>query len=59
MFYVYLLRSTKTGKLYIGFTANLKKRFAEHKLVYYESYLDENNAKTREKNLKYFAKAYS
>lgn len=51
MFYVYVLKSLKDNKLYIGHTNNLKKRFKEHaqgkvpstknrkplKLVYYEA----------------------
>jgi putative endonuclease len=42
MFYVYYLKSTKhPDKTYIGFTANLKQRFADHnagKSVYTAQY---------------------
>ncbi|MCK4385489.1 MAG: GIY-YIG nuclease family protein [candidate division Zixibacteria bacterium] len=29
-YYVYTLRSSKDNKFYIGYTANLRKRFKEH-----------------------------
>lgn len=66
MFYVYVLKSKKDGKLYIGFTSDLRLRFQEHnngkvkstcyrrplELIYYEAYKDEGIAKRREKQLK-------
>ncbi len=66
MFYVYILFSKKDNKLYIGYTPDLKARIKKHnsgyvlatknrrplKLVYYESYLTESDAKRREKFLK-------
>lgn len=66
MFFVYILKSKKDGKLYIGFTKDLKKRVAFHnlgintstswrkplELIYYEGYLSEKDARTREKFLK-------
>lgn len=66
MFYVYLLRSKKDKKFYIGSTSNLKLRFQEHnngkvkstsyrrplRLVYYEAYINENVARKRERQLK-------
>ncbi len=66
MFYVYVLQSEKDGGLYIGFTGDLKQRFAEHqdgqslstshrrpwRLIYYEAYLDEADALGRERYLK-------
>ena len=30
MYYVYLLKEKKTGKHYIGYTADLKRRLSEH-----------------------------
>lgn len=64
MFYVYLIRDTKRGH-YIGSTNDLRRRMTEHnsgkshytkggqwELVYYESYLDETDARLREKRLK-------
>jgi len=33
MFYVYVLKSQKNGKLYVGFTNNLKRRFLEHNCI--------------------------
>ncbi|MBU4461968.1 GIY-YIG nuclease family protein, partial [Patescibacteria group bacterium] len=66
MFYVYVLRSEKDGKYYIGFTTNLKNRFQEHhdgkvrstfyrrplELIYYECYKNKDIAKAREGQLK-------
>ncbi len=57
MYYVYLLKNTKNGQTYIGYTRDLKKRFSEHKdinpeLVYYESYRSIKDAQDRERKLK-------
>jgi putative endonuclease len=71
MFYVYVIRSNKDNKLYIGCTNNLKRRFAEHnsgqskatkgrrpfELVYYEAYKAKQDAVHREKMLKLRATA--
>ena len=65
-FYTYVLKSIKDSKLYIGYTNNLKRRVEEHKkgksfatsfrlpfkLIYYESCLNEQDAKRREHYLK-------
>ncbi len=73
MYYVYLLKSKKNGTFYIGYTKNIGKRLKEHNaglveytkkykpwlLIYCESFLSLEDAKRREKNLKYFGKAYS
>ena len=73
MYYVYLLKSLKTGEIYFGYTQNLKRRFEEHnqgrnlstkhkfpwKLAYYESYASEKDAKLREKRLKYDGRGLS
>ncbi|HEY4486774.1 MAG TPA: GIY-YIG nuclease family protein [Candidatus Paceibacterota bacterium] len=66
MFYLYVLGSKKDKDLYIGSTNNLKKRLEEHnsgkvpatkpripfKLLYYESYFAEQDARKRESSLK-------
>lgn len=66
MYYVYILHSEKDGKLYTGFTDDLRKRIDKHyrgfipatknrlplKLIYYEAYIKEADAKRREKFLK-------
>lgn len=66
MYYVYILFSKKDKKLYIGYSPDLKARIEKHKqgyvkatthrrpleLIYYESYLDEADARQREKYLK-------
>lgn len=72
MFYVYLLKSQKDNKLYIGSTNNLKRRFEEHNkgfvqstksrlpldLIYFEAYKSESEARKREQNLKLRSNAY-
>ena len=66
MHYVYMLRSTTDNGLYIGYSANLRKRLSEHvrgksfatshrgpwKLIYYEAYLKREDALGRERYLK-------
>jgi putative endonuclease len=66
MFYTYILKSKGYDELYIGSTKDLKKRVAEHnkdvvlstkrkgpyKLLYYEAYLSESDARRRESMLK-------
>jgi putative endonuclease len=64
-FYVYVLQSIKTKGLYVGYTSDLQKRLKEHnrglnfstkpympwQLIHYEAYLNEEDAKRREKYL--------
>ncbi len=71
MFYMYILKSLKDNKLYIGSTKNIVERLKEHnsgkvestklrkplKLVYFEGYANENEARHREQNLKLRARA--
>lgn len=66
MYYVYILISLKDGKLYTGSTPDLKVRFIKHskgfvkatkyrlplKLIYYEAYESELDARRREIYLK-------
>ncbi len=66
MYYVYLLRSLRWNRFYVGYSTDLKKRFSEHnsgsvgstkfyipwELVYYEAYKDKLTATKREKQLK-------
>ncbi|MEK6691560.1 MAG: GIY-YIG nuclease family protein [Nitrospirota bacterium] len=65
-YYVYVLKSIKDSKLYIGYTEDLKKRIKEHwggkvlstktrmpvELVFYEAYRNKYDALRREKYLK-------
>jgi len=59
MHYVYILKNRKTGELYYGYTNNPNRRIDEHnrdgnewKLVYYEAYASEGDARERERKLK-------
>lgn len=66
MYYVYILRSVKNGRLYKGFTSDLKRRIKEHnsgssefthhngpwRLVYYEAFLSKIDAQREERFLK-------
>jgi putative endonuclease len=67
MFYVYLLECQEDQSWYIGYTSNLQKRIKEHqnghgcqttakkkgwKLIYYEAYINKQDAIGREKFLK-------
>ena len=66
--YVYIITNKPNGILYIGFTKGLKKRIYQHKnkvhpstfsarynldkLIYFEYFETENEAKSREKQIK-------
>lgn len=66
VYYVYILQSSKDNKFYTGFTSDLKRRVKEHqsgqsqstksrlpiKLIFYEAYILESDAKNRENYLK-------
>lgn len=66
MFYLYILKSQKDDKLYIGSTNDLRRRLAEHnnglsqstkgrrpfELRYYEAFFKEGDARHREYSLK-------
>lgn len=66
MYYVYILFSEKDKQLYTGFSPDLKIRIEKHnrgfvlatknrrplRLIYYEAYLKEVDARRREKYLK-------
>ena len=66
VFYVYVLRSETDAGFYIGFSSNLTKRLRDHengaafatsyrgpwKVIYYEAYLDRDDALGRECYLK-------
>jgi putative endonuclease len=73
MFYVYILKSAKDNRLYIGYSSNLKQRIKEHQsgevdstkhrrpfeLIYYEAYRNEDDAKEREKSFKHSGSVYN
>ena len=66
MFYTYVFRSKTTGKLYAGFSADLKSRVKKHlakgvyttkrmgevELIFYEAFKSKRDAQRREKYLK-------
>ena len=66
MFYVYVIQSEADFGLYIGMSGDLRRRFLEHqsgesrstkgrrpwKLIYYEAYIEEQDAVGREQFLK-------
>ena len=66
MHYVYVLQSESDHGLYIGYSANLKRRVREHaeglaeatrhrgpwRLIYYEAYVEAEDALGRERFLK-------
>lgn len=68
MKYVYLIKSQKTGEIYIGVTSDLRSRLRNHNaglskatkrgapwtLVYYEAYLSSTDACRRERHLKHY-----
>lgn len=71
--YVYVLKSKKDNKFYVGYTKNLKLRFEQHNkglvtstnnrrpliLLYYEACLSQKDVTHREKYLKtYFGRMF-
>ena len=66
MHHVYILRSERDLKFYIGYTMNLSRRISEHKqgkvrctngrrplkIIYYESFINKMDALRRERYLK-------
>ena len=71
MYYVYFLQN-ENNELYYGSTNNLKRRLQEHnsgrtyytkgrywKLIYYEAYLSEKDARNRKKQLKLHGQAFA
>jgi len=66
MYFVYILKSKSNNQIYISSTNNLERRLQQHNngqeistkrympwiLYYYEAYVSESLAKTREKRLK-------
>jgi len=63
MYHVYVLKNKRNQGLYYGYTNNLERRTKEHtknaqwKLIYYEAYLSEKDARTRERKLKQYGQA--
>ena len=70
MHYVYFLKSIDSEDLYVGCTADLRRRFEEHnhqgntstknhqwRLVYYEAFSFKIDAQTRERKLKQHGKS--
>ena len=67
MYYVYVLKSNRHEFIYIGSTPDLERRFLEHnagkvkstkyysplELIYYEAYINKEDALSRESKLKH------
>lgn len=64
-YYLYILQSIKNKSFYIGYTSDLKNRIKQHnsgeslatkhrpyKLIFYEVFLNERDARNREEYLK-------
>ena len=65
MYFVYVIKNKANNDLYIGYTNNLDRRTKEHKqnfpkdeIIYYEAYLYEQDARSREQKLKYYGSAW-
>ena len=72
MYHVYVLKSKKDNSLYVGYTNDIERRLKEHNrklvsytrdhspwnLVYYETFIAIEDARLREKSLKYFGRAF-
>lgn len=72
MYWVYVLKSKKNASLYIEMTNDFQRRLGEHNngsspstkryipwaCIYAEGFSSFEDAEAREKNLKYFGKAY-
>ena len=72
MFYVYILKSKKDEEWYVGFTADLRRRFSQYasglvvstkarrpfELIYYEAYTSKDKARKREHNIKLRGQAF-
>jgi len=73
MFFTYILRSQLNRKYYIGYSDDLRRRLKEHnkgivkstrpylpwKIIYFEAYSTEDEARHREDNLKLRANAWN
>ncbi|KKQ51225.1 MAG: hypothetical protein US70_C0021G0016 [Parcubacteria group bacterium GW2011_GWD2_38_11] len=71
MYYFYVIKN-ENNELYYGYTADLKKRFLQHnngenfstkkhiwRLVFYEAYFSDEDAREREKQIKQFGQAWA
>ena len=63
MYYVYVIK--REDKPYIGYTKDLKRRFTEHsksypcEMIYYEAYMSEELARSRELQLKDYGSSWA
>ena len=73
MFYVYIIQNSADKSIYVGYTADLRRRLREHRegfnrstrrrrgnweLIYYEAFRSEEDARIRERRLKHHGKAF-
>ena len=65
MYYVYMLKNESSKEIYYGYTRDLDRRIEEHKkngnykLIYYEAFLSEQDARDREISLKKYGQSRS
>ncbi len=66
MYFVYVLKNERNSELYYGYTNNIERRSKEHdnvdnkwKLIYYEAYGSELDARERERKLKKYGQSRS
>jgi putative endonuclease len=64
MYYVYVLKDAVDGGMYYGYTDNVERRVEQHRkgnaqwrLVYYEAFLSEADARDRERSLKHYGQS--
>jgi len=71
MYYIYMIKSLKSQRLYYGYTCDLKRRLEQHnqgvnrstkshkpwELIYYEAYKCRKDALNREKQMKRYSQA--
>ena len=72
MYYVYLIQDRSSQTIYVGYTTDLRQRLAHHqsgdgsrftarrrdwRLIYYEAYADEQDARDRERRLKQYGQS--
>ncbi|KKS82891.1 MAG: hypothetical protein UV58_C0004G0064 [Candidatus Wolfebacteria bacterium GW2011_GWC1_43_10] len=65
MYFVYVIKNSKKGDLYVGYSNDVFRRLKEHQkkfpsdeIFYYEAYKFEKDARERERKLKQYGNAW-